>query len=575
MKYHITELFNIEELRQLCESFTEINGTVTAILDLEGNVLIATGWQPICTQFHRINDETKKRCSESDTILAGKIKQGHKYNIYKCKNGLVDVAIPIMMENEHVGIFFTGQFFTEKPDKEYFIKQARKFGFDEKKYLIALENTPVFSEEQIRKNASFLVKLTESIGKNGLKNLINIEQSKQLEIDKIELKEINEELIVAKEKAEESEIELRESEERYKLITQNTLDVVFMLDKIGKLLFFNESVEKILGYKQEELVGKSFTGFVPKSELPKYLLQIKNVFLKKEIQNFITKIYHKNGNLVEVEINGKLVIHDGKSVALGTIRDMSLRRKDELIIKQKNEELSEINAEKDKFFSIIAHDLKGPLGNMVGLSEYLVQYIKEKNHEKTEKFANMMLKSSNKTVDLLSNLMDWAQSKSGRMDYNPEYFEIDPLVQEEKQFLEGIAEQKSIIINNPIKTNNRVFADKTMISGVLRNLISNAIKFTNTGGKITILAENKENVLTMSINDNGVGISEDNVNKLFQIGENQSTLGTENEKGTGLGLILCKEFIEKNNGKIWVKSKVGAGSSFYFSLPTTNETNDQ
>jgi signal transduction histidine kinase len=284
-----------------------------------------------------------------------------------------------------------------------------------------------------------------------------------------------------------------------------------------------------------------------------------------------TKRYFQRNN----KLQPKLVIHDGKSVALGTIRDMSLRRKDELIIKQKNEELSEINAEKDKFFSIIAHDLKGPLGNMVGLSEYLVQYIKEKNHEKTEKFANMMLKSSNKTVDLLSNLMDWAQSKSGRMDYNPEYFEIDPLVQEEKQFLEGIAEQKSIIINNPIKTNNRVFADKTMISGVLRNLISNAIKFTNTGGKITILAENKENVLTMSINDNGVGISEDNVNKLFQIGENQSTLGTENEKGTGLGLILCKEFIEKNNGKIWVKSKVGAGSSFYFSLPTTNETNDQ
>jgi PAS domain S-box-containing protein len=386
------------------------------------------------------------------------------------------------------------------------------------------------------------------------------------------LKEISAQDITERKHAEKV---LRESENRYKLITQNTLDIIFMLDKAGKLLFFNESVESILGYKQEELIGKSFTRFVPISEMPKYLLQIKNVFLEKEIQNFITKIYHKNGNLVEVEINGKLVIHDGKSVALGTIRDMSLRRKDELIIKQKNEELSEINAEKDKFFSIIAHDLKGPLGNMVGLSEYLVQYIKEKNHEKTEKIANMMLKSSNKTLDLLSNLMDWAQSKSGRMDYNPEYFEIDPLVQEEKQLLEGIAEQKSIIINNPIKTNNRVFADKTMISGVLRNLISNAIKFTNTGGKITILAENKENILTMSINDNGVGISEDNVNKLFQIGENQSTSGTENEKGTGLGLILCKEFIEKNNGKIWVKSKVGAGSSFYFSLPTTNETNDQ
>jgi ligand-binding sensor protein len=192
MKYKLTEILDIESLRKLCESFTEINGTVTAILDLEGNVLVATGWQPICTQFHRVNDETKKRCNESDTILAGQLKQGVKYNVYKCKNGLVDIAIPIIIDNEHVGNFFTGQFFMEKPDKEYFIKQANKFGFDEKKYLAALENTPIFSEEQIKKNANFLVKLTENIGQEGLKNLINIEQKRQLEIEHLKLKELNE-----------------------------------------------------------------------------------------------------------------------------------------------------------------------------------------------------------------------------------------------------------------------------------------------------------------------------------------------------------------------------------------------
>jgi ligand-binding sensor protein len=144
---NFSELVDIDELKEICESFTQLTGAATAILDLEGNILVATGWHDICTCFHRINPETALRCRESDTVLAGMLKAGEEYNVYKCKNGLVDVAVPILIAGEHVANFFTGQFFFEAPDRNYFIRQAEKFGFDQKPYLEALDRVPVFSEQ--------------------------------------------------------------------------------------------------------------------------------------------------------------------------------------------------------------------------------------------------------------------------------------------------------------------------------------------------------------------------------------------------------------------------------------------
>jgi signal transduction histidine kinase len=153
------------------------------------------------------------------------------------------------------------------------------------------------------------------------------------------------------------------------------------------------------------------------------------------------------------------------------------------------------------------------------------------------------------------------------MEFIPEYFQIVDFIEETTPLFDDIAGQKSISIRKNLSQGATVFADKTMISTVLRNLISNAIKFTNTGGEIVISVVNKTSELTVSVSDNGVGISKSALEKLFRLDENYSTTGTNNEQGTGLGLILCKEFIEKHGGKIWVESEVGKGSTFSFSLP--------
>ncbi|MEA4983347.1 MAG: PAS domain-containing sensor histidine kinase [Paludibacter sp.] len=235
----------------------------------------------------------------------------------------------------------------------------------------------------------------------------------------------------------------------------------------------------------------------------------------------------------------------------------------------KNSELSliELNATKDKFFSIIAHDLKTPFNSIIGFSELLVDRIKENDYDKVAEFAGIILQSSKRAMDLLINLMEWSQLQSGRMNFNPEFFDVSMLIDEVMLLLNGIADQKSIIIENQLTKPVLVFADKEMISAVMRNLISNALKFTQTGGCLSISAHIKENEVIITVSDNGVGLPEDRINKLFILSESYSTPGTNKEKGTGLGLILCNEFIKKNKGLIWVESEIDKGSSFSFSLP--------
>lgn len=179
MKYKLAELIDVDKIQALFEKFSDATGTATAVLDLEGKVLVATGWQDICTKFHRIHPETSRRCTVSDTALAGQLNKGEKYNVYQCINGLVDVAVPIIIDGEHLGNFFTGQFFFKQPDAEFFRKQASECGFDENAYLEALGRVPVFSEKTIEKTMNFLVTLTVFIAETGLLG------KQQLELDRI------------------------------------------------------------------------------------------------------------------------------------------------------------------------------------------------------------------------------------------------------------------------------------------------------------------------------------------------------------------------------------------------------
>ena len=363
---------------------------------------------------------------------------------------------------------------------------------------------------------------------------------------------------------------IRESEEKFKNAFQYSAIGIALISPAGKWLKVNLKVCEMVGYSEEELLSLTFQDITHPDDLTTDLDFVKQL-LAGEIETYsMEKRYlHKQGDIIWVLLSVSLVRDkDGAPLFfISQIRDVTDRKRAEKEIQETNEELIKINNEKDKFFSIIAHDLKSPFNSIVGFSELLLEQIKANDYDEIEKHTEIILQSSQTAMDLLKNLMEWSQSQTGRLDFNPEFFELVEVIKDVERLLIGVAEQKSIKILKTLPSNAPIIADKDMISTILRNLVSNAIKFTNTGGKITIAAQDYQNKLTISVHDTGIGIPPEAIDKLFNIDSKHSTYGTQNEKGTGLGLILCKEFVEKHGGKIWVESEEGNGSTFYFTLP--------
>ncbi len=254
------------------------------------------------------------------------------------------------------------------------------------------------------------------------------------------------------------------------------------------------------------------------------------------------------------------------------IANLAVDLQSELIVaKEKAEEsetqLKELNSTKEKLFSIIAHDLRSPFNSILGLSELLIEEGDSLDVAGYKMYSSTINISAKNTLVLLDNLLNWAESQTGQISFNPKKHILSSIIYEIFELLDSIAKNKNIVLNYIPSEEIEVFADLNMIKTVLRNLISNAIKFTNSNGKINVYALLKDTFIEIAVSDNGVGIDLKTQNKLFNLETNQSSIGTENEKGTGLGLILCKEFVEKHGGKIWIESELGKGSNFKFTLP--------
>ena len=243
----------------------------------------------------------------------------------------------------------------------------------------------------------------------------------------------------------------------------------------------------------------------------------------------------------------------------------------EIKVQQRTKELSELNATKDKFFSIIAHDLKNPFNALLGFSSLLLDDFNGFSDEEKLDLIRTMDTASKNAYKLLQNLLEWSRSQTGSIQWEPNAVSLHEVVDTSINLLGDAATAKEVSINAIVNPNTRVWADGNMALTVIRNLISNALKYTPKGGEIKIYTKKADKEIEITIEDNGVGISEEDKLKLFRIDINHSTSGTNNEQGTGLGLILCKEFVEKNAGKIWVESIEGKGSKFKFTLPLYDE----
>ncbi len=246
------------------------------------------------------------------------------------------------------------------------------------------------------------------------------------------------------------------------------------------------------------------------------------------------------------------------------------RKKNSDAIKMYAEELKQLNQTKDKFFSIIAHDLKNPFITIMGFSDLIISDYNELSEDEKLFYIEEMKKSAELSHSLLQNLLQWSRSQTGRIEFNPQRLSIRDIVDENVELLKVTAQRKQITFSCNLESALHVFADEDMLNTILRNLLTNALKFTNKDGEVCVNAVSKNGMVEISVHDSGVGMDDKTRDSIFRLDVSHSTPGTENETGTGLGLILCKEFVEKNEGKIYVESILGKGSTFTFSLPSAN-----
>ena len=239
-----------------------------------------------------------------------------------------------------------------------------------------------------------------------------------------------------------------------------------------------------------------------------------------------------------------------------------------LLVKEKQDlKIQKLLKDRNQFFSIIAHDLRGPLGASVGLSEILAENIEEYNAEETKEITEMLYQSNKNSYKLLENLLDWSQVQTGMIEYSPNKIALNTLIKENIELNKNAALNKNITLSFESAEFIEVEADKNMIATIVRNLLTNAIKFTNKNGEIKVRMQKEPKKAVVSITDSGIGIPDDIKERLFKTNGKVTQKGTEDELGTGLGLLLCSEFVKKHKGEIWVESEQGKGSTFKFTLP--------
>lgn len=357
---------------------------------------------------------------------------------------------------------------------------------------------------------------------------------------------------------------MRENEKRTRALLNAIPDLMFRFNKDGVILDYKSDSEDLYAPIESSMIGMNIDELLP---APLVKLTKENIIKTLDTKKLMIYEYQlyidPKGNQ---DFEARMVPVTGTEV-IATIRNITERKKTERILMESETRLRKANATKDKFFSIIAHDLRNPFSTILGACDMIAGDIKNFSYDELHFCVKSIQDSAKSTYELLENLLEWSRTQTGKFNFDPENILLEKIIVDEFSAAQKYAKSKKIKMNYEIKSDIRIFADTQMLKFVIRNLLMNAIKFTNRNGIIKISAsQQKENVI-VSVEDNGIGIDEDKMEKLFDISEKISTPGTEKERGTGLGLLLCKEFIEMNHGTIWVESEVDKGSKFYFTVP--------
>ncbi|MDD3743778.1 MAG: ATP-binding protein [Lentimicrobiaceae bacterium] len=374
------------------------------------------------------------------------------------------------------------------------------------------------------------------------------------------------------------EHQLRESAETIRIAVENANIGIMTVDLSGYIQTTNKECVNIFGYTQKELENKNVNDIaVPEDyHISKSFMEQAKLDKMYSKADFIKRYYHKSGQIITCQISSSLMFDDDDSPMffISHVKDITHLIESEKKLKNLNlryqetiDELKQSNAAKDKLSRIIGHDLKNHFSSILGFSEFLIENVHTDPRDQLESYASVIYQASLNAYRLLENLLDWSLAQSGKFVFNPQKLDFEAVIKEIFAFAGAHAKSKKISLTSTVHGSPVIFADANMLRTILRNLIGNALKFTDESGKVEVIMNQHTDHTLIQVSDTGVGIEAQEIGELFTENETTPFYNKSGSKGTGLGLSLCKEFVDKHKGDIRVESTPGKGSTFSFTLP--------
>ena len=361
------------------------------------------------------------------------------------------------------------------------------------------------------------------------------------------------------------------SDEHYRLLIEESSDPIFSFTPEGRYIYVNNIFATSVQKAQQYIIGNTIWDVFEKDEADQRFSFLKRAFDTGEVQTLEVRVPNDSGDLYYITTVTPIFDEHGNiPMAICISKDITTRKVAELKLQKSEHHLRLANATKDKFFSIIAHDLKNPFHAILGLSELLSTNIKQNDFNDVEELNDAISSACSNTYKLLENLLEWSNVQTGAITFHPQKLNLKQIISETSALFLNSAKSKGILLSMNVDSELSIYADKNMLNTIIRNLISNAIKFSHKDGEISLSATQETEHITITIADKGIGIAPEHLEKLFVIDEKESHPGTQQEIGTGLGLILSNEFVKMHKGDIRVTSTLHKGSTFIFTIPIIN-----
>lgn len=526
----IRRIIDFQSLQELMDLFYGVTKIGIGIIDLKGNILVAAGWQEICTKFHRLHPRTLANCIESDTHLS-RNSAGGNYTLYKCRNNLWDVATPIIVGGRHLANIFLGQFFfaDEEPDYELFRRQAETYGFDTEEYLAALDRVPRWSRETVRTVMDFYTHFARIVAKLSYQNL---RLAKAL---------------IEREHAEEA---LQDQFEQLRTIFDSIDAIVYVADmESHELHYLNRYGESLFG---DDWKGKACHEVLPADEgrscsscsrdrlvrdgrpQPPRTWEFRNSLSGRWFQCMDRAITWTDGHLVRLEIAVDIT------------------------------EIKEMEQMKDEVLSAVSHEMRTPLTAILGYAELLLSDGIPPGEEK--RTIGTIRQEAQRLSDLVKNFIDLQRLKARRTPMNFQALAVMPLLEETAALFIGLSPRHRFTIDVPVDL-PQVRGNAGELRQVFNNLVSNAVKYSPQGGEVYLGAWGEDSSVLIQVRDEGIGIPADARERIFEQFYRLDNTDRRATGGTGVGLALVREIVTAHGGRVWVTANAGPGSTFHVRLP--------